>query len=263
MKAYQIVDLENPKSVQYHEISKESYKPALEEGLIEDIIPVQAITPSNGLEEWEDKFNWDKSLAKIDSKHGDGTITPTERSGNISHWLLMQRQAESDERFLIMEHDSYLLDLDRFRRSMMFMNRHDMCYANLGLFMSCYSYSKHCAQWQWELLTDHNFPINCGPYGVAERMYKTYADNYLVKNNYLDKKYCFMTHMNNCKHIGFGKTSQEMFETYNYTPNVSDLEIPTTQVIKRDLLITQDHVNYAQHLKEHPWERSNAFVVID
>ena len=127
MKAYQIVDLDNPVSVEYHEISKKSYQPAIDEGLIEDNIPVQAITPSNGLEEWEDKFNWSKSLAQIDTNNGDGTISPTERSGNISHWLMMKRQAESDERFLIMEHDSYLLDIDRFRRSIKFMNRHDMC----------------------------------------------------------------------------------------------------------------------------------------
>ena len=112
---------------------------------------------------WENKFNWENSLSKIDTNHGaDGHISPSERSGNISHWLMMKRQAESDERFLIMEHDSYLLDIDRFRRSMMFMTRHDMCYANLGLFMSCYSYiPKAFAYWQWDLLVEKNFPINC------------------------------------------------------------------------------------------------------
>ena len=46
MKAYQIVDLTNPVSVEYHEISKQSFQPAIDEGLIEEIIPVQAITPT-------------------------------------------------------------------------------------------------------------------------------------------------------------------------------------------------------------------------
>ena len=90
MKAYQIVDLTNPVSVEYHEISKQSFQPAIEEGLIEEIIPVQAITPTAGLDQWEDKFNWENSLTHIDNQDGDGTISPTERSGNISHWLLMQ-----------------------------------------------------------------------------------------------------------------------------------------------------------------------------
>ena len=263
MKAYQIVDLTNPVSVEYHEISKQSFQPAIDEGLIEEIIPVQAITPTAGLDQWEDKFNWENSLTHIDNQDGDGTISPTERSGNISHWLLMQRQSESDERFLIMEHDAYLLDLTRFRRCIKFMNRHDMCYANMGLFMSCYSYNKHAAGWMWNELIKNQLPINCGPYGVAERLYKNYATHYLSKRNYLGKKWCFMTHMNNCKHIGFGKTAEEMFATYNFTPDVSDLVIPTTQCIKRSLGITQEHQNYNEHLQENPWNRSNAFILID
>ena len=48
MKAYQIVDLTNPVSVEYHEISKQSFQPAIEEGLIEEIIPVQALL----LQQW-------------------------------------------------------------------------------------------------------------------------------------------------------------------------------------------------------------------
>ena len=61
-----------------------------------------------------------------------------------------------------MEHDAYMLDLTRFRRCIKFMNRHDMCYANMGLFMSCYSYNKHAAGWMWNELTKNQLPINCG-----------------------------------------------------------------------------------------------------
>ena len=129
--------------------------------------------------------------------------------------------------------------------------------------MSCYSYNKHAAGWMWNELTKNQLPINCGPYGVAERLYKNYATHYLSKRNYLGKKWCFMTHMNNCKHIGFGKTAEEMFATYNFTPDASDLVIPTTQCIKRSLGITQEHENYNEDLQRNPWNRSNAFIVID
>ena len=263
MKAYQIVDFDNPVSVEYSRISQESFAPAIEAGLISEIIPVQCVTPKT-LPQYEHLFNWKKSLASVDTKEGDGTISPTERSGNVSHWLLMKQAGETDERFFIMEHDAYLTDLDMFEKCIIRMNEHEMCYANLGLFMSCYSYTKNCAKWQWDLLTEHNFPINCGPYGVAERMFKTYATNYLSKRNYFNKHFTYMTHYKDKKFIGFGKTAEDMFKTYNNTcpDRFHDFTLPSTQVVSKRLKVTQEHNNYKSELKEEPWKRAPEFHII-
>ena len=265
MIAYQIVDFNSKVSVEYSRISQESFAPAIEAGIISEIIPVQCVTPFT-LWQYEDDFNWDKTLVEMEKK-GEGTITPTERSGNISHWLLMKQQGETDERFLILEHDAYLTDLGMFEKCIDRMQQHDLCYANLGLFMSCYSYNKHTANWCWELLTEHQLPINCGPYGVAERMFKTYADNYLAKRNYLNKHFTYMTHYKDMEHIGFGKTSQDMFKTYNFRPLDSndphpEFRMPSTQVVSKSLKVTQNHHNYDEIFIENPWKRTKAFKVI-
>ena len=107
MKAYQIVDFDNPVSVSYSKISQDSFRPAIEKGYISEIIPVQAVTPKN-LHKYEDMFNWETDLTQISGY--DKKITPTEKSGNISHWLLMKQASETDERFFIMEHDALMLN---------------------------------------------------------------------------------------------------------------------------------------------------------
>ena len=59
--------------------------------------------------------------------------------------------------------------------------------------------------------------------------------------------------MNNCKHIGFEvRHHKKCLRPITLHQMWSDLEIPTTQVIKRDLLITQDHENYPQELRDEP-----------
>ena len=263
MIAYQIVDFDNPISMEYSRISIESFQPAIEAGIFSEIIPVQCVTPST-LSEYEDMFTWHKSLTDIDTMNGQGEISPTERSGNISHWLLMKQAGETDERFFILEHDAYLLDVNMFKKCVDRMNQHEMSYANLGLFMSCYSYNKECAEWCWDLLVNRRFPINCGPYGVAERMFKTFADNYLRKRDYHNKHFTYMTHYKNCKYIGCGKTSEEMFETYNFSDDEdTQLSIPSTQVISKRLKVTQDHEGYAQHFLDAPWLRSKQFKIIE
>jgi hypothetical protein len=39
--------------------------------------------------------------------------------------------------------------------------------------------------------------------------------------------------------------------------------IPTTQVIKKSLKVTQDHTGYVNRFREKPWERHPYFHVID
>lgn len=265
MIAYQIVDFDNPVSVEYHKISKDSFRPAIEKGLISEIRGVQCVTPKT-LHKYEDMFNWCKD--KTHMKKFNGDITPTEKAGNISHWLLMKEQSKLDvgERFFIMEHDAFMLNSFKFEKAMDFMLKHDLSYANLGLFMSCYSYNTETAAYCWYLLTEGAFPINCGPYGVAERLFKTYADRVLKPRNYDGKEYTFMTHYKDMAHIGFGKTAKEMFNVYNWNPPKGaslEFRLPSTQVISKRLSITQEHSGYAESILKEPWKRSPAFAVLD
>jgi hypothetical protein len=62
-----------------------------------------------------------------------------------------------------------------------------------------------------------------------------------------------------------------MFDTYNkfdrdvypqiprsfWPPN------PTTQVVKKDLMVTQEHRLYPENMQQEPWKRSERFKVID
>ena len=80
-----------------------------------------------------------------------------------------------------------------------------------------------------------------------------------------------MTHYHDVTHVGVGRTAEKMFEIYNFNRideerginNPDTLPLPSTQVISRRLMITQDHEYPLEHLKDKPWRRSNAFVLID
>src|SRR6056300_274322 len=100
MKAYMIADLNNPTSVRYTEIAIESWKPVSEL----DIEVIQCQTPDT-IEVLEELYNWQPLLHNLqDGKES----TKSERAGDISHWQLIKRRAESRSRFFVMEHDSYL-----------------------------------------------------------------------------------------------------------------------------------------------------------
>ncbi len=76
-----------------------------------------------------------------------------------------------------------------------------------------------------------------------------------------------MTHYKDMKHIGFGKTARDMFNTYNHTPEVSndpnpEFRMPSTQVVSKSLKVTQNHQNYNEKFIEEPWKRTKAFKII-
>ena len=97
-----------------------------------------------------------------------------------------------------------------------FMLEHDLAYANLGLYMSCYSYTPHAAQWMYEELTRNQLWVNCGPYAMCEKLYKNYAEHFLSKRDYNGQEYQFLMPYRNHELLGFGKTPKEMFDIYNF-----------------------------------------------
>ena len=246
-----IVNHDNPVSMKYSEIARESWKPAIDRGLLTEIILHQGVTKKT-LHKHQSKYKWQNSLARIDGgENNTKPMTRSEIAGMCSHWDLMRKQGEETERFFIMEHDAYLLDVDVFEECMEFMYEHDIAYANLGLYMSCYSYNRHAAGWFYSELTKNRLPINTGPYGVVERLYKNYATHYLSKRNYNNQKFQFMHPFANLTKISVGSHAEEMKNAYNFkAPEpVFGFPTPSTQCWSESLVITQDHANYNENPK--------------
>ena len=247
MKAFMIADLNNPVSVRYTEIALESWS----KQDILDIEVIQCYTPDT-ISELELLYNWQPLLHGLQK----GKVSsPSERAGDISHWQLIKKRAESQSRFYVMEHDSYLLDADEFKRQFDFTMEHGLSYANHGLFMSCYSFSRPAAIFMNDLLLKQGFPLNGGPYGCIERLVKTYLSN--NRENW--GRYTWMTHHPNLPHVNVGQTAEELYDTYNFPAKESPFKLASTQVISKSFGITQHH----DGMKNDPWKRSKGFKIID
>jgi hypothetical protein len=251
MKAYMIADLNNPVSVKYTEIALESWS---KQDLL-DIEVIQCYTPDT-ISDLEPLYNWKPLLHEMQKGKNS---SPSERAGDISHWQLIKKRAESRSRFYVMEHDSYLLDADEFKRQFDFTMENGLSYANHGLFMSCYSFSRPAAIFMNDLLLKQEFPLNGGPYGCVERLVKTY-----LSNNREDwGRYTWMCHHPNPPHVNVGRTASDLYNTYNNNAKASPFKLASTQVISKSIGITQEHVG----VKKAPWERNhttrNGYKIID
>lgn len=250
MKAYMIADLNNPISVKYTEIALESWS----KQDILDIEVIQCYTPDT-ISELEPLYNWQPLLHGMQKGKES---TKSERAGDISHWQLIKKRAESKERFYVMEHDSYLEHPDEFKLQFDFAMKHGLDWANHGLFMSCYSFSRRCAIFMHDLLVNQEFPLNGGPYGCVERLVKTYLSN---KNNN-DRPYTFATHYggsSDCSEVGIGKTADDLYKVYNHNPPKDGFrhKRPSTQVISKSWGITQEHGG----MNAAPWKRQGFKII--
>lgn len=278
LKFYQIVMPDNEASMEYHEISKASFECVSD---IIEIIPFEAITPQHpDFEEHQSRYNWQWSLMTLDNKDKklrfdfEEPHSPTERAGMCSHWELMRLASLTEERFWVTEHDTYLWPEheDVFRYLVSIVGTRNLEYANIGLFMGCYSFNRDLAHHSYHLLSQKQFPINCGPFGVLERLYKTYCSLQFEKSErYKLKEFTFLHPWANGDSLRFGKSKEEMFDTYNkfdrdifpHLPRSFWSPNPTTQVVKKDLMVTQEHRLYPESMQMEPWKRSPRFKVID
>lgn len=269
LKAYQIVMKGDERSEEYARISRESFEPLIAAGIIDEIIQYDAITPdSENFEEHVSKYVWHASLMKGDlqgSKPDDHS--PTEKAGMCSHWDLIRMASESDERFLVLEHDTYLLPehFDIFCDLIDMIEEKNVCYANIGLFMGCYTISRHAATWMYDILTKRGFPINCGPYCTLQRLFATYTTHWLKRS---DVKYygidpSVIHPYQGCDTLHFGRNVQYPFNNYDPDKESNRWKTPTTQVISKALSVTQHHHGYEQKFIDAPWTRHRYFHVID
>jgi hypothetical protein len=268
LKAYQIVIKGNEVSEEYARISRESFQPAIDAGILEEIITFDAVTPeSEDFEEHLSRYNWKPSIMLADLQSGKRMQdhSPTEKAGMCSHWELMRMQSESEERFLVLEHDTFLLKehLDIFGKLIEKIKNDNILYANIGLFMGCYSLRQDTAKWQYEILTEGKFPINCGPYCTLMRLFATYTTDYLKKVNYMEIDPTVIHPWHSCDTLFFGRNVQIPFNKRDLDKEGNVWKNPTTQVISKRLDVTQDHHGYIDEYIEKPWTRHKYFHVID
>lgn len=267
MKAYQIVIKGNEVSEEYARISRKSFEPLIVAGVIEEIITFDAITPDcPHFDEHVSRYNWESSLMVGDLRGSNpDDHSPTEKAGMCSHWELMRMQSESDERFLVLEHDTFFLaeHFDVFCDLIKRIEEEGTLYANLGLFMGCYSLHPHTAGWQYEVLTEKDFPINCGPYCTLQRLFSTYTTAYLKKVDYRGVEDTVIHPWHDCDTLFFGRKVGIAFNKRDPSRADNMWKTPTTQVVSKSLAVTQDHHGYQQNFIDHPWTRHKYFHIID
>jgi len=268
--------------MEYHELSKKSFEPVKD---IIEIVPFEAITPHHpDFEEHESRYNW-QHLLSMDSKRKtkdfDKPHSPTERAGMCSHWELIRQRSLTDEPFFVTEHDTYLLPEheDTFRESLELWEDYSLHYANIGLYMGCYSLSRTFAE-QATLMLNNQFPINGGPYGCMERLFKTFLTGshvtkpFEVTEDFRNEEKTFLHPVEDGKGgigLRLGKSQREMYRCYN-APYIKPVDIsfqierPTTQMMKKSLgskSVTQHHQAYNEECIEKPWTRLGNFHFID
>jgi len=266
MKVKQIVIKGNEKSEEYAALSRHSFQRAIDEGYIDGIEIFDAITPeSDTFQEHVDKYDWARSLMTVDLNSGNGKDdhSPTEKAGMCSHWELMRQQAESDEKFWIIEHDTWMIEerFDAFKMATHFAK--DTMYANIGLFMGMYSMDKSFAHWAYYMLTVKNFPINCGPYCVLQRLFRTYTTRHLEQPDidFYGVNDTAIHPWNQCDTLYVGRDIGIPFNKSDR--HRTGIPNPTTQVISKRLCVTQDHHGYSDRYQNEPWTRHHFFKVID
>ena len=280
IKFYQIVMSDNPVSMEYHEISKKSFECVSD---IIEIVPFEAITPqSPQYDELNKKILWEQSLNGLEIKgrlqnpelENAEPHTPSERAGMLSHWELLKLRSEIEEDFYVIEHDTFLLpeQEDNFRELLELREDWELEYANFGLFMGCYSVSRKFAHYAYHLLYNRSFPINGGPYGVMERLFKTYISRVARNDKKVwEKPVTFMVPWVCCEILGMGKNEAHMNNIYNFdadhinpeVPQHTYYKVPTTQVISKRLKVTQHHAQYPKIQIDQPWIRHEQFHIID
>ena len=266
MKAIQIVIKGDERSEEYAEMSRKSFQRAIDDGYIDSIETFDAITPeSENFQEHVDKYTWSKSLMTLDTLSGNGKDdhSPSEKAGMCSHWELMRQQGESDEKFWIMEHDTYLIEERYEAFKLLSEYSENTLYANIGLFMGMYCMDKGFAHWSHHMLTNNDFPINCGPYCVLQRLFRTYSTDWLARPeiNYYGIRNTALHPWGGCDTIGVGRDIGIYFNLHD--KHKTGIPTPTTQLISKRLSVTQDHHGYKDTHIQEPWTRHKFFKVID
>ena len=113
------------------------------------------------------------------------------------------------------------------------------------------------------MMTTNEFPINCGPYCVLQRLFRTYTTDFLARPdiNYYGIRNTALHPWTDCDTIGVGRDIGVYFNQKDR--HRTGIPTPTTQVISKHLAVTQDHHGYSDKKQQEPWTRHKFFKVID
>lgn len=263
MKAYQIVDKNNPISVEYAALSKASFQPAIDAGIITSIEEYQCVTPDDpDFYEKCAQYTWYRSQ---DVWNDGQEFSYTDKARMITHFELWAKQRVEMNRFFIMEHDAFLREGHADSLAELcanFIGETGSFYANLGLSNCFYSITPHFGGWAVKLLKDQNFPINTMISGTTARIFNTYCEHYLDERNYYGRDYTVVCAWKDGEGLGMGRNIYDIIK--NDDPDTRyNPRIPVTQVVKKSLHTTVEN-NYLQPTdNDEPWTRSGILHVID
>jgi len=139
IKAFVIYDENNPLSKMYLEKSLESFSNCKSI----TIEKVQCVTPDTL---YDQKFNLNFNDFYLNQKHkgSNKKYNLPERACFASHYSFWLEAAKTRSRFIVLEHDAYLLSNEKFERYLKLLP--ETYTWNPGLWMECYSLDKDFAQ---------------------------------------------------------------------------------------------------------------------
>ena len=238
-----ICDLKSYTSREYTKLSIDSFDPLIQKGYVKEI-KLKTYIPTDSLNSRK-IHNYSKHLS---FGQRNQSFEPTEISLQETHIELWKETKDDSDINWILEHDAYLLP-DRVDDAMKLLDRiHevDPYYANIGLFTCFYRVNNDAIKMFLRLLSEeYNFPINSGPYGLLERLFKTSMDYFCNSDGkFGDKEFNFVLPYSNLSSLGFGKSPQDIHKAFNFNdPKEKSDHIltPITQIHSKKLSTTLKH----------------------
>lgn len=156
MKAYQIVNFDNPLSMAYAQMSVSSFHCVKD---VLEIEQVQCITPDTLL---------DLNLSKEKKR------TPTECAALMSHYVLAQLRAKGEE-FIVLEHDAFLKPGMENQFRLMLTKTKTRSAWMPGIAAECYTMFKEVAELFCYSVKNDNTHSHRGPVGMLHNAGMLYA----------------------------------------------------------------------------------------
>jgi len=253
-----ICSLKSKVSREYVNMSIDSFDPLIQKNYISDVklIPYVAVETLR----FRELYNYTNHL---EFGQRNKKFEPTEISLQETHIDLWDSILDNPDKNWIGEHDAYLYPdmVDDAMRLLDHIHVVDPYYANIGLYTCFYYINNDAIKMFKELLVNKGFPINSGPYGLLERLFKTSMDRYVKdeRGGYGNKEFNYVLPYANHKTLNFGMSPTDIHIPFNFpdrdaknNPN----KTPVTQIYSHRLSTTLHHrghkKNYTRYHKVIP-----------
>lgn len=161
-RAVMICDLNNPKSVQYTKIARETFKKTkkIEIELWQCFVPeTRRDSPY--------RYVWGGTDTRTKYAGQKRVIPQIEKACLESHMYWWMHMARNNEQIIIMEHDAYCRDISKFEALVDQIDDHVLW--NCGIAAECYTMNSSFAKYLRKLYLEDRVSISSGP--MAEMFY--------------------------------------------------------------------------------------------